>query len=150
MARQRAPAAPVSIAEELHSAGNRATVATAAASEKKNYAERLSRALANRVAQHLRSAFPNILPDADGKGQESQARTSKGYKRLDVNYSTPELGLGLGVSIKTINFTDGRSKRYTKNYTRADGELRAEASDYHERQPYASSFSSNAPYHEER
>src|SRR5262249_42533815 len=46
-------------------------------------------------------------------------------------------GLGLGVSIKTINFRDPKTNRYTKNYTRADGELRAEASDYHERQPYA-------------
>ena len=41
------------------------------------------------------------------------------------------------MSIKTINFRDATTKRYTKNYTRADGELRAEASDYHERQPYA-------------
>jgi hypothetical protein len=41
------------------------------------------------------------------------------------------------VSIKTINFRDAGSGRYTKNYTRADAELRAEASDYHDRQPYA-------------
>jgi hypothetical protein len=119
----------------LGSAGDRAKAITA--TEKKNYAERLSRALANRVARELRATFPDILPSADGKGQESRARTSKGYKKLDVNYSTPELGLGLGISIKTINFIDAKTKRYTKNYTRADGELRAEASDYHERQPYA-------------
>ncbi|MBM3549679.1 MAG: hypothetical protein FJX54_22295 [Alphaproteobacteria bacterium] len=54
-----------------------------------------------------------------------------------MNYSTVELGLGLGLSIKTINFRDPKSKRYTKNYTRVDGELRAEASDYHVRQPYS-------------
>jgi hypothetical protein len=77
------------------------------------------------------------MPDADGRRQESKARTSKGYKKLDINYSTAELGLGLGVSVKTLNFVDGRSQRYTKNYTRIDNELRAEASDYHERQPYA-------------
>lgn len=77
------------------------------------------------------------IPDENGKGQESKARTAKGVKKLDVNYSTAELGLGLGLSIKTINFRDGSSARYTKNYTRADGELRAEASDYHVRQPYA-------------
>jgi hypothetical protein len=58
-------------------------------------------------------------------------------KKLDVNYSTPELGLGLGLSIKTINFPDPSTGRYTKNYTRVDAELRAEASDYHVRQPYA-------------
>jgi len=45
--------------------------------------------------------------------------------------------LGLGVSVKTINFPDGASGRFTKNFTRVDAELRAEASDYHDRQPYA-------------
>ncbi len=54
-----------------------------------------------------------------------------------MNYSTLELGLGLGVSIKTIKLPGRRQPRYTKNYTRVDGELRAEASDYHERQPYS-------------
>lgn len=104
---------------------------------KKNFAEALSRELAPRFANGLRKRFPGIKPDADGQGQESKARTAKGFKKLDVNYSTPDLGLGLGVSIKTINFRDAKTKRYTKNYTRVDAELRAEASDYHDRQPYA-------------
>ena len=68
---------------------------------------------------------------------EAPARTARGVKKLDVNYSTPELGLGLGVSIKTLNFRDQDTGRYTKNYGRIDGELRAEAADYHQRQPYA-------------
>ena len=85
----------------------------------------------------MRPHFDGILPDPSGKGQESKVRSAKGFKKLDVNYSTPELGLGLGVSIKTINFIDPKTKRYTKNYTRADAELRAEATDYHDRQPYA-------------
>lgn len=106
-------------------------------SDKKNYAERLSRAIATVVANALREEFPGITPDAQGRRQEVPARTSKGLKKLDVNYSTTELGLGLGVSIKTINFADAGSARYTKNFTRADNELRAEAKDYHERQPYA-------------
>lgn len=125
------------ITSELRAAGDRDRVAAASRSQKKNYAESLSRALAQRFADALRSTFSGVLPDAQGRGQESRARTSKGVKRLDVNYSTPELGLGLGLSIKTINFPDARSARYTKNYTRADSELRAEASDYHERQPWA-------------
>ncbi|MBA1158672.1 hypothetical protein [Microvirga mediterraneensis] len=104
---------------------------------KKNFGENLSRHLATRFSAALAHAFPGILPSPDGKGHESKARTSKGYKKLDVNYSTPELGLGLGVSIKTINAIDAKSKRFTKNYTRVDAELRAEAADYHERQPYA-------------
>lgn len=41
------------------------------------------------------------------------------------------------MSIKTINFPDPRTRRYTKNFTRVDNELRAEAMDYHLRQPYA-------------
>jgi len=71
------------------------------------------------------------------RGVESLASSLKGVKRLDVNFSTIRLGLGLGVSIKTLNFRDPRSKRYTKNVSRIDNELRAEASDYHVRQPYA-------------
>ncbi len=124
-----------SIKDELLRAGDRALATTREG--KKNYAETLSRALAQRLSNALRHVFPGILPDPTGKGQESKARSSKGFKKLDVNYSTVELGLGLGVSIKTINFSDPKTKRYTKNYTRVDGELRAEASDYHIRQPYS-------------
>jgi hypothetical protein len=123
------------IAEDLRAAGDRSQIQSQA--QKKNYAETLSRRLARHFADALRSSFSGILPDASGKGQESRVRSSKGFKKLDVNYSTVELGLGLGVSIKTINFRDPTTKRYTKNYTRVDGEFRAEASDYHERQPYA-------------
>src|SRR5689334_15108379 len=67
--------------------------------KKKNYAESLSRSLATRLANALRPTFPGILPDKSGRSQESKARTSKGYKKLDINYSTTELGLGLGVSV---------------------------------------------------
>jgi len=126
------------IDEELRFAHReRSSVASGSSTDKKNYAESLSRALAQRFADALRQTFSGILPGIDGSGQESKARTGKGLKKLDVNYSTVELGLGLGVSIKTINFRDAKTRRYTKNYTRVDNELRAEASDYHERQPYA-------------
>lgn len=105
--------------------------------DKKNYAEKLSRLLAQRISDALRPKYGGILPDEKGQKQESRARTAKGFKKLDVNYSTSELGLALGISIKTINFTDPKSGRYTKNFTRVDNELRAEAADYHQRQPYA-------------
>lgn len=124
-----------SIATALKAAGDRSAVVTQA--QKKNYAEALSRALATLVANALRPAFSGILPDSSGGKQESPARSARGVKRLDVNYSKPEIGLGLGVSIKTINFRDPKTKRYTKNYSRVDNELRAEAHDYHERQPFA-------------
>lgn len=104
---------------------------------KKNFAEAFSNALARTVADRLRARFPGILPDASGRGVESRAPTPKGPKRLDVNYSTTQLGLALGISIKTFSFRDARSGRYTKNFTARDNEMRAEAEDYHERQPYA-------------
>lgn len=125
----------MSIRAELEQAGNRPEMVSAAA--KKNYAETLSRGLALKYANALRPCFDGITPLADGSRHERPARTGKGVKKLDVNYSTTELGLGLGVSIKTINFADEKSRRYTKNFTRVDNELRAEAKDYHQRQPYA-------------
>src|SRR5262249_59729741 len=67
---------------------------------KKNYAEYFSRGLATWVANGLRPRFKGILPTRDGKQQESRARSAKGVKKLDVNFSTIQLGLGLGVSIK--------------------------------------------------
>lgn len=108
-----------------------------AQASKKNFSESLSRHLAVKIANVLRPRFEGILPDQGGQGHESKARTARKYKKLDVNYSTPRLGLALGVSIKTINAKDKKSKRFSKNFTRIDGELRAEAADYHERQPYS-------------
>lgn len=105
--------------------------------EKKNYAERLSRAIAWMVADALRPRFRGISPDELGKRHESISFGGKGPIKIDVNFSTLELGLALGVSIKTLNFRDPGSGRYTKNYTRIDKELRAEAKDVHQRQPYA-------------
>jgi hypothetical protein len=102
---------------------------------KHGYAFRLSAALARTVADSLRADFPGVLPDR-GRGSESAAPVASGFKKLDVNYSTVQLGLALGVSIKTLNFADEGSGRFTKNATRIDGELRAEAQDYHRRQPY--------------
>jgi hypothetical protein len=120
------------VAEALQYAGPRP--------EKSNttYGRYFSDALAQVVANALRTrGFHGVLPDESGQGLESQSRTSHGFKKLDVNYSTPEMGLGLGISIKSINFRDPTSARYTKNYSRNDNELRAEAMDYHQRQPYS-------------
>jgi hypothetical protein len=108
-----------------------------AKSGKGPYGNRLSKALGVLVANGLREDFRGILPLPDGTRSESRARTAKGFKKLDVNYSTPELGLALGVSIKTINYRDPGTNRYTKNYSRVDNELRAEAMDYHQRQPFS-------------
>ena len=77
--------------------------------DKKNYAERLSRSLALCIANGLRRDFPEIIPAESGDKHESPALGARGAKRLDVNYSTPELGLGLGISIKTVETQMGRA-----------------------------------------
>lgn len=104
---------------------------------KKNLAQRFSEAIAQKIANALRKDFPGIQPDASGRGHESYSRGAGGLKKLDVNYSTTKSGLELAVSVKTINFPDHATARYTKNVKRVDGELRAEAQDCHTRQPYA-------------
>ena len=121
-----------SVAEALEYAGPKPDQANT------TYGRYLSDALAQVFANALRAhGFEGVLPDQHGRGLESRALTSQGFKKLDVNYSTTELGLGLGISIKSISFPDGSSGRYTKNYSRNDNELRAEAMDYHQRQPYS-------------
>lgn len=101
------------------------------------YGGYLSNALAVVLANALRvRGFEGTLPDEHG-GFESRVRSARGLKKLDVNYSTPEMGLGIGLSVKTISSRDPTTKRYTKNYSRNDNELRAEAVDYHRRQPYS-------------
>lgn len=101
--------------------------------------------MAQCFADALRQRFPDVLPTAGGDRHESRARGAHGAKKLDVNASTPEYGLALGLSIKTLNFPDSKksksgkttSGRYTKNLGRIANELRAEAMDYHVRQPFA-------------
>jgi hypothetical protein len=106
-------------------------------SAKRNFAQRLSTAVAQKIADALRSRFKGINPDESGHRHESKTMGAGGPKKIDVNYMTPEMGLGLAVSVKTINFRDEKSRRYTKNIKRADGELRAEAQDCHLRQPFS-------------
>jgi hypothetical protein len=104
---------------------------------KRNFAQRLSTCLAQKIADALRPKFKGILPDEGGARHESRSGSASGLKKIDVNYSNPQIGLGLAVSIKTVNFKDEKTGRFTKNIKRLDGELRAEAQDCHARQPYA-------------
>jgi len=118
--------------------------ATGSAKDKKNYAERLSRGLAETIAEALRSktTFRSITPTADGRGHEVQTRVDGGKKKLDVRLLNDELGLVFSASIKTYSFRDYSPTneafgRYQKNVVRNDMELRAEADVIHRRQPYA-------------
>jgi hypothetical protein len=106
--------------------------------DKITYAARFADNMARCIANGLRDAFPGVLPDEGGSGTESPAGAVRGPKKLDVNYSTPQLGLGLGVSLKSVHFRDVKgSRKYTHNRKRNDEELRTEASGYHQRQPFA-------------
>lgn len=102
------------------------------------YATRFANAMAILVANGLRSRFPGIKPDESGKGVESHSRAVRGLKKLDVNYSTQQAGLLLGISLKSVHVRDKNPKlRYHHNPKRNDEELRVEAAGYHQRQPYA-------------
>lgn len=107
------------------------------AEDKRLYATRFADKMAICVANALRERFPGVLPDESGKGVESPAQSVRGPKKLDVNYSTPRLGLGFGVSLKAVHFREKEKYGYVHNRKRNDEELRSEASGYHQRQPYA-------------
>lgn len=100
---------------------------------KTQYAVRFADNMAERLARDLAPQFPDI--DASTK---RTAGSLRGKKQLDVNFSTPQLGLALGISLKSVHLRDvGSAGRYTHNMKRNEEELRIEAAGYHKRQPYA-------------
>lgn len=135
MAKRRSPGWDLS--EVLRRSGPR-PASDAHQSEKGAYATRFANHMAMLIADGLRPHFRGILPDESGRGLESPARSVRGPKKLDVNYSTPQLGLALGISLKSVHIREPKGTRgYTHNMKRNDEELRVEASGYHARQPYA-------------
>ena len=104
---------------------------------KQKYSTRFADRMATCIANGLRARFPEVLPDEAGKGVESPAQSVRGPKKLDVNYSTPQLGLGFGISLKAVHFREKPLRGFIHNRKRNDEELRTEASGYHKRQPYA-------------
>lgn len=118
------------IREVLTAAGERpAQNGTQAA--KIRYASRFADAMAQRVAADLAAALPGTEATAARK-----ARSEKGNKQLDINFSTPALGLAVGISFKSVHIRESGAG-YTHNLKRNEEELRIEASGYHRRQPYA-------------
>jgi hypothetical protein len=101
--------------------------------EKNKYAIRFADAMGAEIA----SALAHYLPGTECSPQR-RSRSVRGSKQLDVNFSSPELGLALGISLKSVHIREGTgSRRYTHNKKRNEEELRIEASGYHKRQPYA-------------
>lgn len=106
-------------------------------SDKKNYSERLSNAIALSVAERLRALGVPRCQAETATGRERQFAGGIGPKKVDVSYATEEDGLVLAVSIKTISFPDRRTRNYQKNLTNRRGDLLAEATTLHQRFPYA-------------
>lgn len=116
----------------LDSAGTRPGP-SAPPSEKGRYAVQFADKMAQLLARDLSDKFPGI--EATPKRAAAAAR---GSKQLDVNFSTPQLGLALGISLKSVHIREAAGgERYTHNLKRNEEELRIEASGYHKRQPYA-------------
>ncbi len=106
---------------------------SAKASEKGGYAVLFADAMAKALARDLDAKLPGIEASA-----RRGAAAARGSKQLDVNFSTPQLGLALGISLKSVHIREaGGGGRYTHNLKRNEEELRIEASGYHKRQPYA-------------
>lgn len=101
--------------------------------EKNQYAVRFADNMAARIAADLSDRLGDI--EATTK---RNAGSVLGKKQLDINFSTPQLGLALGISLKSVHLRDVKgAARYTHNMKRNEEELRIEASGYHKRQPYA-------------
>ena len=110
--------------------------------EKKRYSENMSAAIALALADELRQrgchdARPAPPGELGGSGAERRLAGGIGAKKVDVTWTTEESGLLLGISVKTINFIDKRSRNFQKNLTNRRSDMLIEAVHLHRRFPYA-------------
>lgn len=70
-------------------------------------------------------------------GAERRMDGGLGAKKVDVTWATPESGLLLALSIKTINFRDGKTGNYQKNLTNRRNDMLYESTTLHRRFPFA-------------
>ena len=114
----------------------------ATAPEKKRYSERMSEVTALAIAEELRlrglkGTRPSGPGDVGASGAERRLAGGIGAKKVDVSWTTEESGLLVGVSVKSINFRDGRTNNFQKNLTNRRSDLLMEAVTLHRRFPYA-------------
>jgi hypothetical protein len=92
-------------------------------------------------ARYMGREIATLLePDFKGvRSGENPSHSARGRKRVDLNYSTPEMGLGLAMSFKSVHIGEenGGNADFTHNKKRNDEEFRVEATAHHLRQPYA-------------
>src|SRR5262245_43855863 len=69
--------------------------------EKNKYAVRFAEDMADRIAQNLSPRLKGITATT-----KRSARSVRGKKQLDINFSTPEVGLALGISLKSVHLRD--------------------------------------------
>ena len=101
--------------------------------KKNQYAVKFAEHMAARITSDLFERLEDIVATT-----KRSAGSVRGKKQLDINFSTPQLGLALGISLKSVHLRDVKgAERYTHNMKRNEEELRIEASGYHKRQPYA-------------
>ncbi len=111
-------------------------------SEKKAYSEKFSERTALAFSDALRGyGLEEVRPASPGElgvsGAERRMSGGIGAKKVDVTWATPESGLLLAISIKTVNFVDRRSGNFQKNLTNRRGDMLFEAVTLHRRFPYA-------------
>jgi hypothetical protein len=114
----------------------------ATAPVKKAYSERMSQAIAAAFADELRQrGMKTALPAPPGtvgiSGAERRLSGGIGAKKVDASWATEESGLIAGLSIKTINWRDSKTKNFQKNLTNRRGDMLFEAVTLHRRFPYA-------------
>jgi hypothetical protein len=109
---------------------------------KKRYSGLVSEFVAQAFAQELRDrglkgARPGLPHALGDSGAERRMAGGIGAKKVDVTWATPESGLLFGISIKSINFRDSKTKNFQKNLTNRRGDMLIEAVTLHRRFPYA-------------
>lgn len=138
--------APVARIDDLLSAALKALPAkppdSATQDTKRKYSEAMSAKVALAMADELRhggmrDARPSGPGEVGTSGAERRLAGGIGAKRVDVSWATEESGLLLGISVKTINFRDRRSRNLQKNLVNRRGELLGEVLTLHRRFPYA-------------
>ena len=108
---------------------------------KKRYSELVSQQVALALGTELRrrglkEARPGSGAEA-GAGAERRMAGGLGAKKVDVTWATEESGLLLGISVKTINFRDSKTRNFQKNLVNRRGDMLMEAVTLHRRFPYA-------------